>query len=143
MNQRGRRSASSLSIVSAPESARPQPPATLSEPAKQVWRDTVGAFRPDWFQGCGPILGCYCETAVTACQIADALSACSLQDERWPELVKLHCAVVSSFCNIGTKLRITPQSSRDSRHAKLASITGGRPWEDEDSEPPEPPVQKN
>jgi len=39
-----------------------------------------------------------------------------------------HCNVASSLANLGTKMRITPQASRDSRHTKLVSLRGIKPW---------------
>jgi len=49
-----------------------------------------------------------------------------------------HCNVASSLANLGTKMRITPQASRDSRHTKLVSLRGIRPREDDGSEQPDP-----
>jgi hypothetical protein len=43
------------------------------------------------------------------------------------------------MCAIATKLRLTPQSSRDSRHTKLVP-PGPYPWENRDGDEAEPPL---
>src|SRR5262249_13583658 len=96
---------------------------------KQIWREVTAALKPTWFQGSEAVLACYCQTVLTQRQLAGLLGACDVRDERWAELIRLHVAVVGSLISVATKLRLTPQSSRDS--TKLAPIVGGRPWEDD------------
>jgi hypothetical protein len=127
MKRFGRPSAASLAVP-AFESPRPQAPAELPELAKQTWDDVVSGFRSDWFQGSEAILTAYCQTVVAERQIAAMLSQCGTEDARYPELVRLYTSVVGTLISVGTKLRLTPQSSRDSRHTKHVA-PGPRPWE--------------
>jgi hypothetical protein len=97
MKKNGRYSKTELSLVPRRELPRSEPPATLSESGKQIWRDVVACFRPDWFQGAEAILAAYCQTAVTERQIAGVITECGVQDERWPEFIRLYCNVTSSL----------------------------------------------
>jgi hypothetical protein len=134
MKKSGRYSAASLSVRPVFELPRPKPPEQLPEEGKEIWRGIVAGFRSDWFQGCEAVLECYCETVVLKRQIASMVSQCSIDDPRYGELVRLYLGVVSSIISAATKLRITPQSTRDSRNVKHVPL-GPMPWEDE-SEPP-------
>jgi len=128
MKKNGRYSKTELSIVPRRELPQPEPPATLSESGKEIWRGIVAGFRPDWFQGCESILACYCETATIERQIAGVITECGVKDERWPELVRLHCNVASSLANLATKMRLTPQATRNKSTDKHVSLV--KPWLD-------------
>src|SRR5262249_33533540 len=97
MKKDGRYSAASLSVLPTFESPRPEPPEQLPEEGKQVWRATVAAFKSDWFQGCGPLLQCYCQEVVIAHQIAGALSQCNVDAPRFGGVVRLHVAVSANL----------------------------------------------
>ena len=127
MNRFGRESAASR-VTPTFEAPRPEPPDELPELAQQTWRDVVSGFRGDWFQGSEAILTAYCQTVVVERQIAAMLSQCGTEDTRYPELVRLYTSVVGTLISVATKLRLTPQSSRDSRHTKHV-VPGPRPWE--------------
>ena len=60
--------------------------------------------------------------------IAAELTKYTPDDDRYFDLVRLRCLVTSTMASLATKLRLTPQSSRDSRHVKLVS-TLPKPWE--------------
>jgi phage terminase small subunit len=128
MKQRGRPSAGSFSVVPVYERPRPEPPEQLPEEAKEVWRGIVAGFRSDWFQGAEHLLKCYCEQVVIERQIADTLHKFSIHSPRYGELVRLYALVVGSLVSVATKLRLTPQSSRDSRNVKHVPL-GPKPWE--------------
>ena len=57
------------------------------------------------------------------------------ESDEFAELVKLHCQVSALIGNLATKLRLTPQSSRDARIPKLAPV-GPKPWERFDDDEP-------
>jgi hypothetical protein len=127
-----------LSLVPRHELPPLEPPKDLTEHGKEIWRGVVACFRPDWFQGAEAILADYCQTAVTERQIAGVITECGVQDERWPELVRLHCNVTSSLANLGTKLRMTPQATRNKSSTKHVSLVGTPPLLDNVTEPDDP-----
>jgi hypothetical protein len=135
MKKNGRYSKTELSLVPRRELPRPEPPNDLCEQGKEVWRGIVAGFQPHWFQGCESLLACYCQTAVTERRLAGAITECGVQDERWPEMVRLHCNVASSLANLGTKMRMTPQSTRSKYPGKHVSLV--KPWLD-NCEPDDP-----
>jgi hypothetical protein len=108
----------------------------MIEAEKTVWRETTAALRPDWFQGAECLLGAYVGTVVTERNIAAELRKYTPDSDRYVDLVRLHCLVASTMASLATKLRLTPQSSRDSRHVKLVS-TLPRPWKITDFPSPE------
>jgi hypothetical protein len=50
-------------------------------------------------------------------------------------MVRLYCNVTSSLANLGTKLRVAVQSSRDKRNTKHVSLVGTPPWLDDATDP--------
>lgn len=56
------------------------------------------------------------------------LDKCSIRSARYGELIRLYALVVGSMVSVATKLRLTPQSSRDSRNIKHVSLAP-KPWE--------------
>jgi hypothetical protein len=77
---------------------------------------------------------------VAARQIAAELSKCSItSDDRYPELLRLFLQVAGTMAAIATKLQLTPQSSRDSRHTKLVPPEP-YPWERDNEEAEESPL---
>jgi hypothetical protein len=128
MKQRGRPSAGSLSVVPVYERPRPEPPEQLADEGKEVWRAIVAGFRSDWFQGSEHILKCYCQEVVIERQVAGMLCQCGIASAHYGELVRLYALVVGSLVSVATKLRLTPQSLRDSRNVKHVPL-GPKPWE--------------
>jgi hypothetical protein len=124
----GRKSAANLSVVPVGERPRPEPPEDLIEAGKVIWREITAALRADWFQGAECLLGAYVGTVITERDIAAELRKYTPDSDRYFDLVRLHCLVASTMAALATKLRLTPQSSRDSRHVKLVS-TLPKPWE--------------
>ena len=136
----GRKSAASLSVVPIGERPRPEPPEKMIEAEKVVWRETTAALRPDWFQGAECVLGAYVGAVIMERNIAAELTKYTPDDDRYFDLVRLRCLVTSTMASLATQLRLTPQSSRDSRHVKLVS-TLPKPWEisDNPDRPDTPP----
>ena len=128
MKQRGRKSAASLSVVPIDAIQRPKPPESMSEAGKKLWRDTVNALRADWFQGAEPVLEVYVETIELSRWLWEMITVADREGDEFAELVKLHCQVSALIGNLATKLRLTPQSSRDARIPKLVPV-GPKPWE--------------
>lgn len=77
MGTRGRKSAAALAVAPIPLSERrPEPPASLSEAAAEVWRDTVGSQPANWLtKSQRPILTAYCRHAAQADDLAKHIKA--------------------------------------------------------------------
>jgi hypothetical protein len=128
MRQRGRKSAASLSVVPINAIQRPNPPESMSESGKKLWRDAVNALRADWFQGAEPVLEVYVQTIELSRWLWEMITVADREGDEFAELVKLHCHVSALIANLATKLRLTPQSSRDARIPKLVPV-GPKPWQ--------------
>jgi hypothetical protein len=138
MKQPGRKSLASLSVLPAMATKPPPPPEKLSEPEKALWRETTAALRPNWFQGCEPVLEAYVGSVMMGREISDTLATCSPSSDKFADLVRLRCNVSATIASLATKLRLTPQSSRDSRNVKHVS-TRPKPWQIRASGPPDSP----
>src|SRR5262249_7781322 len=120
MTQSGRRSGSSLNLVHTRREQPPEPPRTS---AKEVWVEITTASRPSYVRGAEPLLGSYRQLILDQRKLAAQLNACDdKQDERYADLLRLHIATVNCLLSTATKLRLTVQASRDSRHTKLSPI---------------------
>jgi hypothetical protein len=135
--KRGRRSAADVSVVPIDCRQRPQPPETLSEAERQEWQAIVNGFRADWFQGCEFLLVEYVRTITLSNWLWEMLAVTDQESKRFAELVQLRCAVTGALVRLATSLRMTPQSSRDSRNAKHVP-TGPKPWDIGGSSPSDP-----
>jgi hypothetical protein len=124
----GRKSSASLSVVPAFEHPRPEPPDRLPEEGKQLWRETTAALRADWFQGCETLLEAYVQAALQTRELGDLLRKFSPRGTIYPDVLRLYCLAVNTLAGLATKLRLTPQSSRDSRVIKHVSAMP-KPWE--------------
>jgi hypothetical protein len=123
-----RKSTASLSVVPAAERPRPEPPEKMIEAEKVIWRETTAALRPDWFQGSECVLGAYVGAVQMERDIAAELAKYTPNSDPYVDLVRLRCLAISTMASLATKLRLTPQSTRDSRNVKLVS-TLAKPWE--------------
>jgi hypothetical protein len=129
-----RRSAASVSVMQISESP-PEPPPSLSPEAAAAWRDVVSSFRPSWFQGSEAVLASYSQVIALERQLAGMLPHAGVGSREWRRLIKLYLGVCGSLVSTATKLRITPQSTRTAKNAKLAP-RGPMPWADDfDREP--------
>ena len=124
----GRKSSASLSVVPVFEHRRPAPPDRLPEEGKRLWRETTAALRADWFQGCETLLEAYVQAALQTRELGDLLRKFSPRGTVYPDVLRLYCLAANTLAGLATKLRLTPQSSRDSRVIKHVS-TMPRPWE--------------
>jgi hypothetical protein len=105
---------------------------------KKLWQDTVNALRADWFQGAEPVLEVYVETIELSRWLWEMIATVDRESDDFAELVKLHCQVSAVIGNLATKLRVTPQSSRDARIPKLVPV-GPKPWDSARDSDPSPP----
>jgi hypothetical protein len=132
--QRGRKSAESQSVIVAlVPGQRPEPPAELTAKQAEIWKFTVAALRHDWFGPENrPLLTQYCRHVAIADVVAKAITATDIKAElaRFARLGAMQARETSAIISLATKMRLTNQSSRDSRHVKRDPGAGRpRPWE--------------
>jgi hypothetical protein len=132
MKQRGRKSAAALSVIALDgQSARPSPPATLSEPERELFVAIVagcdaGHFRqPDL-----PLLSRYCEAAVLAEQAALELRNGAVVNGKPSPWIVVQEKCVRSMVSLSMRLRLSPQSRLDPKTLGRQQPYPGRPpWE--------------
>ena len=132
--QRGRKSAENLSkVVALVPGQRPEPPAELTRAQAAVWKTTIWALRVDWFGPENfPLLTQYCRHAALADVIAKAINVTSIQTDlsRFARLTAMQARESAVIASLATRMRLTIQSSRDSRISKRDPGAGRpRPWE--------------
>ena len=133
MRQRGRKSAEESNVVEIDVAAlRPAPPAHLCAEDAEVWRTTVAGMKPGWFGGeVWPLLELYCACTGIARTLAKEIAASGPQDPRFDKLVAMHERESALLVTLATKLRLSKQSSADSRTVKHDSGVVGlrKPWD--------------
>jgi hypothetical protein len=132
--QRGRKSVDNLStVVALVPGQRPEPPAELTRAQAAVWKTTIWALRVDWFGPENfPLLTQYCRHAALADVIAKAINVTSIQTDlsRFARLTAMQARESAVIASLATRMRLTIQSSRDSRISKRDPGAGRpRPWE--------------
>ncbi len=131
MAQRGRKSAAELSTplkVISLDHQRLKPPPYLSDAAKKVFSEVVGASDPRAFRKAElPLLCAFCEAVCLNRYYGRALAEESAEDfivshRAWVESTKL-------IATLATRLRLTPHSRLDARGAGRLRTTTKLPWE--------------
>jgi hypothetical protein len=130
MEQRGRKSVESLSVVPISAPVPPEPPDRLSPEERELWRDIVGGMRPDWFDAAArPLLEIYVFELATAQRIAAELRGLPVTDPKFKRLRTMFGQASKLAALLASRLRLTPRANRESvREARVYS--GPRPWED-------------
>jgi phage terminase small subunit len=138
VEQSGRKSADSLSVVVVMPGQRPEPPPSLGDAEAAIWRQVVSCHPHDWFIASTHVLLIgYCEAWVKHREFSEELAKLSLSnpdDRKWyAQVMRMRDAVTSELCRVGTKLRITPHAMRSEREAatgvRKTMQTGRKPWE--------------
>jgi glycerol-3-phosphate O-acyltransferase len=134
MTQRGRKSAEAQSVVvSLLPGERPEPPAELTAAQAKVWKTTVGALKVGWFGAENfALLAQYCRHVAIADVVAKAITATDIKADlpRFARLGAMQARETAVIISLATKMRLTNQSSRDSRHVKRDPLANRpRPWE--------------
>lgn len=132
MGERGRKSALEASVVPINGFDRPKPPSTLTDEQSAIWAKVVDALPADWFRPEAiEVLVMYCRHAVTARRVADLIKRLEAQDEfdvqEYDRLLKMQEREGRALSSLATRLRITPQATRDSKSKKPNQVK--RPWE--------------
>jgi hypothetical protein len=141
MAQRGRKSASSLSVIQAlPGQQRPEPPNELRAEEAEEWRAVVGRLPWDWFpRECHGLLVNYCRHVVRGRMIAKLIHDFDPEwvatDEGLRRLDKLTTMAEResrTVASLGTKMRITQQSryAHKTAYNKAADASEAKkPWQ--------------
>ena len=132
MRQRGRRSGEALGIAAVQVNVRtrPDPPEGLNSDEEKLWREITEALRPDWFEPeTVPLLAQYVRHAVLAANIGKRINLAGPIDREFIKLARLHLAQTAALIRLATKLRLTIQSSTDSRTSKHVEYRGPKPWD--------------
>lgn len=117
MQQRGRKSAASLSIVAGTIDGRPNPPESLSDDEAEVWRRVVASEGKDTFKTAAlqEMLEGYCAHIIEARNLTEQLRSApeieTAADVRVrKDLLSMREKEMRAAVSIATKLRITNQS---------------------------------
>ena len=147
MQQRGRKSSAASAVVVALPGRLPQPPADLTDEAKEIWQRVTASENPDFFATAATqqLLALYCQHMSTAAKLGRVVEAAMNQDpaeleegER-PASIKDINALLSmrdreskSALTLATKLRLTNQSRFQAQTAGVKAKQGassGKLWD--------------
>ena len=139
--QRGRKSAASLSVIRGHGASRPGPPDELTEDQAAEWRVIVGRMPADWFtRETHPLLVDLCRHIVRSRVIAGKIDSFDpewlMQDEGARAYDRL-CAMgereTRMMASLATKMRLTQQSRYNAQSASTAERKGSNepshPWQ--------------
>lgn len=132
MKQRGRKSAAELSVIALDsQSAPPSPPATLSEPERELFVGIVAGCDAGHFRQTDlPLLSRYCEAAILAEQAALGLRDGAVVDGKPSPWIVVQEKCVRAMVSLSMRLRLSPQSRLDPKTvARQQPYLGRKPWE--------------
>ena len=139
MKQRGRKSQAALSVVKEATVQRPEPPAALLPPEKELWNAITGSRAPDFFdQATIPLLTEYCRLKTQVEMLAEQLNAFEpewLEDDdglrRYKTITDVRDKAEGRMIALARSMRLTQQARYVPDKAKNRP-TGGKarkPWE--------------
>jgi len=133
MQQRGRRSIESLSVVQVAPGARVSAPDRLTDDQRSIWGSIVDSKPADWFGSDNlALLEQYCCVQTEARRIASKLREISPEClDDYERLIALQNRVSGQLASLATKMRLTQQSRYGARAAATASDRTAikKPWE--------------
>lgn len=138
MQQRGRKSISSLEVITPLPTRMLEPPSDLNAEEASVWARTAATKPLDWWDaGSAPLLAQFSRAKVQSDKIAALMNASmailSTDPEelgRYDKLQKVQNRLSSELANLATKMRLTQQSRYNAKSGDTASrrASGARPW---------------
>jgi phage terminase small subunit len=134
MRQRGRKSAEALSAIAVDgQSPLPAPPASLSEPEREMFATIVAGCDAGHFRQTDlPLLSRYCEAAVLAEQAALELRNGAVVDGKPSPWIVIQEKCVRAMVSLSMRLRLSPQSRLDPKTlARQLPHSGPHPWDRE------------
>jgi len=128
MNQRGKKSASALSVVSEIRDMRPRAPEELNADQAEVWKRIVDTKPHDWFTPDSyDLLVAYCRNVVASRTLAgtienvpQALLGDKGELEKFAKLNRLKDMHEGRASQLATKMRLTQQARYDTKTANTA-----------------------
>lgn len=128
MQQRGRRSTQSLTVVPLGRKPPPEPPPELPDYAKRVWRDALASLPPDALRpGDLPLLESYAISADIARQARDWLIKGFS-----PDTHGVLRDAINDMTRLARALRLCPSTRTRADSAALQALDPGeRPWAEE------------
>ena len=143
MGARGRKSARSLSTISAGGleiHRRPEPQEHMGEGAAEIWRSITNSLPADWFTpGTLPLLEALCGLTISQRYTIRSLERLEREGsdfdrEEWERVLKQLGAISGRIATLATRMRLTPQSRYGARGAATAGRLppdGPPPWGNE------------
>jgi hypothetical protein len=133
MQQRGRKSSDSLSVVRVAPTERVSPPERLAPSEAAIWREIVSSKPADWFGSDNlPLLEHYCTMVAESQRVASQLRLVSPEClDDYERLISLQTKIGGQLASLATKMRLTQQSRYGARAAATASdrTPTRKPWE--------------
>lgn len=142
MNQRGRKSAAKMAVVSQITDYRPAPPDVLNDAESQRWREIVNTKPTDWWDaGSIPLLTEYCRLKSSIDLLNEQLARAEKQMAETGEMppgYKDTTGILDKkqgrMTQLAMKMRMTQQARYESRTAhteakKAGSASGTKLWE--------------
>jgi phage terminase small subunit len=132
MRQRGRKSAEALTAIALDgESPLPAPPASLSEPEREMFATIVAGCDAGHFRQTDlPLLSRYCEAAVLAERAALELRNGAVVDGKPSPWIVIQEKCVRAMVSLSMRLRLSPQSRIDPKTlGRQQPHPGPRPWD--------------
>ena len=141
MKQRGRKSASSLTIAPSIElERRMPPPAELTDYQASIWQQVTATKPADWFQAdTNQLLIAYCDHASRKAVLKQQLDTFDpewLKDEpgmqRYSKLLDMEEKQTRTLSALSRSMRLTQQSRYDHKTAHTTDKkkpTGALPWQ--------------
>lgn len=134
--QRGRKSASSLSVVRTIQAIdRVRPPPGLTDAQCDLWRHIVAALPADWFDASSvPLLAEYVR-AVDMCELLEGQVQEAVKEgdaEKLQVVLRLRDTESRRVMSLATKMRISQQSTYNAKNGATGKNNGGpsrKPWE--------------
>jgi len=137
MDQRGRKSTAALtvleggSLVSAVQ--RPQPPQQMPQEQAEEWVSIVERMPADWFpRETHGLLEQYCRHVVSSRRIDGLIERMESSDsydiDQYDQLLKMREREGRAMSSIGTRMRITQQSTYSDKKSKPMR-SGKKPWQ--------------
>jgi len=114
---------------------RPSAPDHLTDEQRHVWNQTVNGLPADWFrQEALPLLEQYCRHAVSGQKLAQLINNLECSEDfdldSYEKLLRMHEREGRALSSLGTRLRITPQSTYVPHKSKSKGVGSGvkPPW---------------
>ena len=135
MQQRGRKSAASIAVIS-PGSVqavrRPDAPAELTDEQSAEWVSVVSRLPADWFpRETHGMLAQYCRHVVSARRVAQLIAECEASDEfdveDYDRLLKMQEREGRALSSLATRMRLSQQTTYDKSKKKPGQTR--KPWE--------------